>query len=137
MKLQLEANNAQLNLNLFNNKLIVIGDEMHLQNAICNLIDNAIKYNDNKPEININTNLVNGFCEIKVADNGIGMSNETQKKVFDKFYRAQKGNIHTVKGFGIGLSYVKTIVDAHKGLISLKSKLKEGTTLIINIPTLS
>jgi two-component system phosphate regulon sensor histidine kinase PhoR len=137
MRLQLEANNAILNLNLSNEKLLILGDEMHLQNAICNLIDNAIKYNDKNPEISIDTNLVNEFCEIKVVDNGIGMNNETQKKVFDKFYRVQKGNIHTIKGFGIGLSYVKTIVDAHKGLISLKSKLKQGTTITINILTIS
>jgi two-component system phosphate regulon sensor histidine kinase PhoR len=134
MRLQLEAHNAILNLNLTNDKLMLLADEMHVQNAICNLIDNAIKYNENNPEITIDTNLVNGFCEIKIKDNGIGMNNETQKKVFDKFYRVEKGNIHTVKGFGIGLSYVKTIVDAHKGLISLKSKLKQGTTITINIP---
>ena len=135
MRLQLEAHNATLNLNFSEETLMISADEMHLQNAICNLIDNAIKYNDNNPEITIDTNLVNGFCEIKITDNGIGMSNETQKKVFDKFYRVEKGNIHTVKGFGIGLSYVKTIVDAHKGLISLKSKLKQGTIITINIPT--
>ncbi len=134
MKLQLEAHNATLNLNLTQEKVTLLADEMHLQNAICNLIDNAIKYNDSNPEISIDTSLVNGLCEIKIADNGIGMSNETQKKVFDKFYRVEKGNIHTVKGFGIGLSYVKTIVDAHKGLISLKSKLKQGTVITINIP---
>ncbi|MBL4667798.1 MAG: HAMP domain-containing histidine kinase [Flavobacteriales bacterium] len=135
MKLQLDAHNATLNLNLTTEKLMLLADEMHLQNAICNLIDNSTKYNTNNPEITIDTNLVNGFCEIKITDNGIGMSNETQKKVFDKFYRVEKGNIHTVKGFGIGLSYVKTIVDAHKGSIALKSKLKQGTIITINIPT--
>ncbi|MGB0887063.1 MAG: sensor histidine kinase [Vicingaceae bacterium] len=135
MKLQLEAHNAQLIINHSTIPLNVLGDEMHLQNAICNLIDNAIKYNSNKPQIKINTNLVNGFCEINIEDNGIGMSNETQKKVFDKFYRVEKGNIHTTKGFGIGLSYVKAIVDAHKGSISLKSKLEKGTVITINIPT--
>jgi two-component system, OmpR family, phosphate regulon sensor histidine kinase PhoR len=135
MRLQLEAHNATLNLNLTDAKLMLLADEMHLQNAICNLIDNSIKYNDNNPKITIDTNLVNGFCELKITDNGIGMSNETQKKVFDKFYRVEKGNIHTVKGFGIGLSYVKTIVDAHKGSIALKSKLKQGTVITINIPT--
>ncbi len=137
MKLQLEANKAILNLNLCKEKLNILGDEMHLQNAICNLIDNALKYNENKPEITITTNLVNEFCELSVSDNGIGMSKETQKKVFDKFYRVEKGNIHTVKGFGIGLSYVKTIVDAHKGLISLKSKPNEGTIITINIPAIT
>lgn len=134
MKLQLDAHKAKMNLNLSQNQLVISGDEMHLQNAICNLIDNAIKYNDNNPEITIDTNLVNGYCEIKISDNGIGMSNETQKKVFDKFYRVQKGNIHTIKGFGIGLSYVKAIVDAHKGSISLKSKLNQGTEITINLP---
>lgn len=134
MKLQLEAHQAVLNLKLSAHKLMLLADEMHLQNAICNLIDNAIKYNQNNPIISIDTNLINGFCEIKIIDNGIGMSNETQKKVFEKFYRVEKGNIHTTKGFGIGLSYVKTIIDAHKGSITLKSKLNKGTTITINIP---
>ncbi|MDG1476349.1 MAG: HAMP domain-containing sensor histidine kinase, partial [Vicingaceae bacterium] len=134
MRLQLEAHNATLNLNLSEQKLILLADEMHLQNAICNLIDNAIKYNNNSPVINIDTNLVNGFCEIKISDNGIGMNNEAQKKVFEKFYRVEKGNIHTTKGFGIGLSYVKTIVETHKGSIALKSKLDQGTIITINIP---
>ena len=136
MKLQLEAHNASLILTLTDEKIMLLADEMHLQNAICNLIDNSIKYNENNPEITIDTNLVNGFCEIKITDNGIGMSSETQKKVFDKFYRVEKGNIHTTKGFGIGLSYVKTIVDAHKGLVALKSKLKQGTIITINIPAI-
>ena len=135
MKLQLDAYNATLNLNLTTEKLVLLADEMHLQNAICNLIDNAIKYNKNNPEITIDTNLVNGVCEIKITDNGIGMSSETQKKVFEKFYRVEKGNIHTTKGFGIGLSYVKTIVEAHKGSISLKSNLNKGTVITINMPT--
>ena len=134
MRLQLEAHNAKLNLNLSDDAQTILGDEMHIQNAICNLIDNAIKYNDNNPKIVIATNLVNGYCEVKVSDNGIGMTTETQKKVFDKFYRVQKGNIHTVKGFGIGLSYVKAIVDAHKGSISLKSKLNQGTEITITLP---
>lgn len=134
MKLQLEAHHAQLNMNLCRVDLSVFGDEMHLQNALCNLIDNAIKYNTNDPKININTSLRNGFSEIKIIDNGIGMSAETQKRVFDKFYRAQKGDIHTIKGFGIGLSYVKAIIDAHSGTIELKSKPNFGTTIIIRLP---
>ena len=134
MKLQLDAHNATLSLNLTTEKLMLLADEMHLQNAICNLIDNSIKYNESNPEITIDTNLVNGYCEIKISDNGIGMSNETQKKVFDKFYRVEKGNIHTAKGFGIGLSYVKTIINAHKGSIALTSKINKGTTITINIP---
>jgi two-component system phosphate regulon sensor histidine kinase PhoR len=136
MKLQLETHQADLKINHSTIPLFILGDEMHIQNAICNLIDNAIKYNTNTPKINIYTNSVNGFCEVQIIDNGIGMSNETQKKVFDKFYRVEKGNIHTIKGFGIGLSYVKAIVTAHKGSISLKSKLQKGTTITISIPTI-
>ena len=136
MKLQLESNNAQLNIINSSKSIFIIGDEMHLQNAICNLIDNAIKYNTSNPEININTRLINGYCEITISDNGIGMSSETQKKVFDKFYRVEKGNIHTVKGFGIGLSYVKAIITAHKGSVSLKSKLNKGTIITIYIPSI-
>ncbi len=134
MKLQLEANSATLKLNLFSSRLYIVGDEMHLQNTICNLIDNAIKYNKNKPNINITTDLVNAYCVITVADNGIGMNNETQKKVFDKFYRVEKGNIHTTKGFGIGLSYVKAIVTAHQGTIKVNSKPNSGTSITIYLP---
>jgi len=134
MALQLEAKGAQLKLTLCKVDLPIFGDEMHLQNALSNLIDNAIKYNNRQPIIEINTSLRSEFCEIKITDNGIGMSAETQKKVFDKFYRAQKGDIHTIKGFGIGLSYVKAIVTAHQGKIELKSKIDRGTTIVIHLP---
>lgn len=110
------------------------GDEMHLQNAICNLIDNAIKYNKNKPIVNISTATTNGYAQIDVSDNGIGMTSDTQKKVFNKFYRVEQGNIHTVKGFGIGLSYVKAIVEGHGGQIRIASKQDAGTTISIYIP---
>ncbi len=134
MKLLLEKNSTNLILTLSDTNLNILGDEMHLQNAICNLIENAIKYNNNTPKVNVESSLVNGFCEIKVTDNGIGMSSETQKKVFDKFYRVETGNIHTTKGFGIGLSYVKAIVNSHKGAIALKSKINQGTIITISIP---
>jgi two-component system phosphate regulon sensor histidine kinase PhoR len=102
---------------------------------INNLIDNAIKYNDKKPLIKINTSNYNSGIQIEVTDNGIGLSKENQNKIFDKFYRVAKGNVHDVKGFGLGLSYVLSIVKAHHGKISVESKLKEGTKFIIQIPT--
>lgn len=109
-------------------------DENHMQNIIGNLVDNAIKYNDNNPEIKIRTKSKNGSLEIKIADNGIGIKSSNQEKIFDKFYRVSQGNIHNVKGFGLGLSYVKKIVDAHQGEISLNSKPGKGTIFTILLP---
>lgn len=116
------------------NHLFVV-DEMHLTNAIKNLLSNALKYNDKKPYIVISTyDAEKDGIYIAVKDNGIGLSRENQKKIFDKFYRVQGGNIHDTKGFGLGLNYVKTIVEAHQGTISVESKLKEGTTFVIYLP---
>jgi two-component system phosphate regulon sensor histidine kinase PhoR len=90
-------------------------DEMHFTNVINNLIDNAVKYNDKSPLIKINTfNIIIGI-QIEVIDNGVGLSKEDQQKVFEKFYRVSKGNVHDTKGFGLGLSYVQSIVEKHNG----------------------
>ncbi|MGE0560215.1 MAG: sensor histidine kinase [Flavobacteriales bacterium] len=134
MKLQLDSANANLTTNEIANNLKIKIDETHFQNAICNLIDNAIKYSNTSPEIRFTVHPKANYYEFIVSDKGIGMSNDTQKKVFDKFYREQTGNIHKVKGFGIGLSYVKAIVEAHSGEIKLTSKLNEGTTVRILLP---
>lgn len=109
-------------------------DEMHLTNAIKNLIDNALKYNDKNPLVLISTHNDDKGIYISVKDNGIGLSKDNQKRVFEKFYRVQSGNIHDTKGFGLGLNYVKSIVDAHNGTITVESKLKEGTTFTIYLP---
>lgn len=109
-------------------------DEMHLTNTIKNLVDNALKYNDKKPFITISTSNYDQGIVISVKDNGIGLSKENQKRIFEKFYRVQGGNIHDTKGFGLGLNYVKSIVDAHNGTISVESKLKEGTTITLYLP---
>lgn len=134
MKLQLEATDTVFKTNITDYVLEVKADEQHLQNAICNLIDNSIKYSGKNPEVNFKISKTKTGIEFTVSDKGIGMNKETQKRVFDKFFRVQSGNIHKVKGFGIGLSYVKAIVDAHGGEIKLNSKLNEGTTVIISIP---
>lgn len=109
-------------------------DEMHLTNAIKNLIDNALKYNDKNPLVLISTHNDDKGIYISVKDNGIGLSKDNQKRIFEKFYRVQSGNIHDTKGFGLGLNYVKSIVDAHNGTITVESKLKEGTTFTIYLP---
>lgn len=134
MELQIKSSNASFYVEnkIDNTKLDI--DEAHFQNAICNLLDNAIKYSNSTPEITLSVELKNNEILFNISDKGIGMSKETQKKVFDKFYRVQTGNIHNVKGFGIGLSYVKAIIEAHQGTIAIQSKLNSGTTVIISIP---
>lgn len=109
-------------------------DQVHFTNVISNLIDNAIKYTNQDPEIYVETQNENNFLTITVKDNGIGISKPDIKKIFEKFYRVSTGNIHTVKGFGLGLSYVKKIVEEHKGFIKVDSELYEGTTFKIFLP---
>ena len=111
------------------------GDKLHLTNVVNNLIDNAVKYNnDPVPRIHIRTyNKKGRFC-LEVEDNGIGIAPENHDRVFERFYRVPTGNIHNVKGFGLGLNYVKLIVEAHKGSISLDSTPGKGTTFKISLP---
>lgn len=109
-------------------------DKFHLTSVFNNLIDNAIKYCKGIPQITIRSFDLNRGCMIEVADNGIGISAENQKKVFQKFYRVPTGNVHDVKGFGLGLSYTKTIVEAHGGSISLESELGKGCSFSVYIP---
>lgn len=131
----LQELNGKIELNLTAENPIFKIDEMHFNNAINNLIDNAIKYNDKAPLIKINTfNIITGI-QIEVQDNGVGLSKEDQQKIFEKFYRVSKGNIHDTKGFGLGLSYVQSIIDKHNGKIWVESKPKEGSKFIIQIPT--
>ncbi|WP_289053448.1 sensor histidine kinase [Carboxylicivirga marina] len=109
-------------------------DEIHITNVIVNLLENALKYANEQPEVIISTVNTGYGLQISIKDNGIGMSRDQQSKIFEKFYRATGGNVHNVKGFGLGLSYVKAVIDAHQGRISVKSKLNVGTEFIIQIP---
>ena len=113
---------------------LILADEVHFTNLINNLLDNALKYTEDKPLIKLTTCNSGNLFKIKIEDNGIGMSKETVNKIFEKFYRAHTGNIHNVKGFGLGLSYVKTMVLAHKGTIKAESVLGKGSTFYISIP---
>ena len=106
-------------------------DEVHMMNAVCNLIDNAIKYSGGKPDILVYTQEKTGAYLIGVQDHGIGISKEAQKKVFKRFYRVPSGNLHNVKGFGWGLSYVKSIVELHGGSVKLTSRKNKGTLVEI------
>ena len=109
-------------------------DKSHFQNMLNNLLENALKYNDKTPIIEINTRLEEQKYCIEIKDNGIGISADDQKQIFDKFYRVSTGDLHQVKGFGLGLNYVKQVVEAHKGQITVRSKIGEGSTFTIELP---
>lgn len=113
---------------------LFFGDKIHITNTLHNLIDNAIKYSSERPEVYIATNFHNDYIEISVKDNGIGIPDDAQKQIFDKFYRTPTGNVHDIKGFGLGLNYVKTIVEAYAGSVKLISKENEGSTFVIKLP---
>jgi two-component system phosphate regulon sensor histidine kinase PhoR len=137
VKLIVDSNKGSINLNLNAKNPFINGNSNHLENIIINILDNAVKYSKASPFINVSTKNIDDNLEICVQDNGIGMDKNTQKMVFEKFYREQTGDIHDIKGHGLGLSYVKKIVDFHKGKISLESKKGSGTKFYINIKTLT
>ncbi|HOP07493.1 MAG TPA: HAMP domain-containing sensor histidine kinase [candidate division Zixibacteria bacterium] len=114
----------------------VAGDEVHLANAVHNLIDNAVKYSPEAPKIDVRSfDHFNGV-QVEIEDHGIGIASEDQKRVFEKYFRVPSGNVHDVKGFGLGLSYVKMIIERHGGTISLKSALGDGTKVSVWLPTI-
>ncbi len=132
--IQVRKRNGEIITHLDASHAIVEGDQLHITNVIYNLIDNAIKYSENKPVVEIFTrNEVNGIA-VAFRDFGIGISKENQAKVFDKLYRVPTGNIHNVKGFGLGLSYVKGVVEMHGGTVGVESELKKGSTFTIHLP---
>ena len=134
VQLLLKDKGGILNTNLNASNYTIYGNKDHITNIIINLMDNAIKYCDKKPNIKIETYNQKNDLVFILSDNGIGMTPNVQKKIFDKFYRATSGNIHNIKGHGLGLSYVKKIIDLHKGKIILESKFGVGTNFIITLP---
>jgi two-component system, OmpR family, phosphate regulon sensor histidine kinase PhoR len=134
--LQVRNRNGQITKNLDAEYTMVNVDEVHFSNILLNLLDNAIKYSKGQPQITVSTFNKKSGIIIEVQDNGIGISKANQKRIFEKFYRVSTGNIHNVKGFGLGLSYVKKIVEEHGGKISLHSEVNVGTTFEIWIPVI-
>jgi signal transduction histidine kinase len=116
---------------------VIDADRTHLTGVITNLLDNASKYSRGKPLISVGTQSTDDALIIYIEDNGVGISIENQQQVFNMLYRVPTGNIYTVKGFGIGLYYVKTIVEAHGGHIILKSELNKGSRFDVYLPFVS
>lgn len=131
------ATGGKINVDLPDQPITVLGDPLHLANVFANLQDNAIKYNQGPVLVHISVQKKGGkWLEIRFEDNGIGISKEQLPRIFDKFYRVPTGNVHNVKGFGLGLYYVSQVVKAHSGKISAESTLGKGTTITILLPIL-
>ena len=133
-RLQVEKKQGTVSTHLQATQPYIKGDLTHISNIVNNLLENANKYSPEKPEISVHTRNVKQGVEVIIEDKGIGMSKEAKKHIFEKFYRVHTGNIHNVKGFGLGLSYVKAMMDAHKGLIDVKSELGKGSSFILTFP---
>jgi signal transduction histidine kinase len=126
-ELQIQNVNGELLKDLDAQKSAIIADEVHITNVVNNLLDNALKYSNGNPQIKISTQNKNRGIVFTVTDNGIGINRENQKRIFDQFYRVPTGNLHNVKGFGLGLCYVKKIIDEHDGQIWVESTLGQGS----------
>jgi two-component system phosphate regulon sensor histidine kinase PhoR len=131
---QIEKFDATLDLDLHAEETNVMADKVHLTNIFYNLLDNAIKYSYEKPQIKISTSNTDNQLSVKISDKGMGIPKDHLNKIFDKFYRVPKGNLHDVKGFGLGLSYVKNMVELHHGTIEVSSKPGEGSEFTVMLP---
>lgn len=134
IEIQVQQRQGTINVELKATNDMIFGDAEHLTSLIHNLLDNAIKYSPETPEISVLTENAGNGVILSVEDKGIGMSKSVQSKIFERFYRQSSGNIHDVKGFGLGLNYVRAIVDAHKGEITVISELGKGSRFEIYLP---
>ncbi|HLT34163.1 MAG TPA: HAMP domain-containing sensor histidine kinase [Aquaticitalea sp.] len=137
VELMVEDRQGYIKAHLNAEKSSVLANETHFTNVIVNVLDNAIKYSDDIPKIDVYTENVGTNILLKISDQGNGMSKQVQKKVFEKFYREHTGNVHNIKGHGLGLSYVKRIVEDHQGHISVESEKGKGSTFTIKLPLIS
>jgi two-component system phosphate regulon sensor histidine kinase PhoR len=131
--LRIQNSGGNIELDLTSELITINADKMHVTNLISNLVDNAIKYSESKPQVHIKLSLENKKVLLSVKDSGIGIKKEHLNKIFDKLFRVPTGNLHNVKGFGLGLSYVKAIADLHGWSINVKSKFGEGSEFTLTI----
>lgn len=136
-ELRVKNKNGTLSVELNAEKATIKGDEVHITNVLFNLLDNAMKYSPDFPEIKVSTENRNGEVVVSVEDKGIGIAKEHHTQIFDRFYRVPTGNVHNVKGFGLGLSYVKKIVDSHNAKIKVESAVNKGTKFSILFPKIN
>jgi two-component system phosphate regulon sensor histidine kinase PhoR len=132
--IQVQQRNGKISLNLDATESVVYGDGEHLTNLVNNLLDNAIKYSPDSPDITVKTRNNDKGIILCVEDKGIGMTKAVQSKIFERFYRQSSGNVHDVKGFGLGLNYARAIIDAHKGNITVFSEPGKGSRFEIFLP---
>lgn len=132
--IQVRKHGGKVALELEAEDPLVHGDKVHLSNVVFNLVDNAIKYADGDLLLTISSTQTTEGVELRFSDNGIGIAKEHLGKVFDRLYRVPTGNVHDVKGFGLGLSYVKTVIDRHQGTIRVESEPGRGSTFILSLP---
>ncbi len=135
MQMRVQERNGTIRLELPDHEIEVLADYYHLSNVFKNLIDNALKYCNEDPVITISVMDDKDHVKVLFRDNGIGISKIDQQHIFEKFQRVNTGNIHEAKGFGIGLSYVKKVIEMHKGLINVQSELNKGSQFELLIPT--
>jgi two-component system, OmpR family, phosphate regulon sensor histidine kinase PhoR len=134
IEIQVQQRNGKISLGLNASEPVVNGDVEHLTNLVSNLLDNAIKYSSEAPEISVTTRNNESGIYLIVEDNGIGMTKAVQSKIFERFYRQNSGNVHDVKGFGLGLNYARAIIDAHKGNITVFSEPGKGSRFEVFLP---
>ena len=132
--LRIESRGGSLKCDLQAQPPTIYADELHITNMVYNLIDNAIKYSPEKIDIQVATRTEGTNTVITVTDHGLGISKEDQKHIFERFYRVSTGNVHNVKGFGIGLNYVYQVVQLHQGTVTIDSTPGEGSTFTITLP---
>jgi two-component system phosphate regulon sensor histidine kinase PhoR len=132
--LQLNERKGTLTLDARADRPVIMGDALHLTNVLFNLVDNAIKYSAQAPVVHITTTSIQGQLRVAVQDNGIGIARDDLKHIFERFYRVHTGNVHNVKGFGLGLHYVQQIAEAHGGQVSVQSEVGKGSTFTLEIP---
>lgn len=133
IQLSYNTRNGKIKTDFLAQNKIIEADKLHITNVIHNLLDNSLKYSSKSPLVTISTRDVIGGLIIRIKDNGIGIAKENHKRIFEKLFRVPTGDLHNVKGFGLGLSYVKSIIDLHKGKIMVESKLGSGSTFTVNL----